>query len=201
MKRGLSMTGEFMSRLKDAIMPLHDEAEKYGPLNAVVAGNVSLDAYQRILQLLYGYVEPAEKAIALQFVQENLPLDYSARKRIPHLVKDLRFFGIASTDLQRIPCCRTLPALDSFDSALGCLYLFEGSRLGGLVIAKALIDKFGFENEQGYAYFGSDGLEVSVFWKSFKAMTENYVKAGGNGPQVISSAQAGFRCLNDWLNQ
>ncbi len=131
------MTGEFMARLKDAIMPLHDEAENYGPLNAVVTGSVSLDAYQRILQLLYGYVEPAEEEIELQVARENPAFDYSARKRIPHLVKDLNFFGISSQDLQRIPLCRNLPPLDSFDSALGCLYLFEGSRLGGLVSFKS----------------------------------------------------------------
>ena len=85
--------------------------------------------------------------------------------------------------------------------ALGCLYLFEGSRLGGLVLSKALEEKFGFEHYNGYSYLGSDGLDVPELWKSFRGVVKDYVAMGGDGTKIISAATSYFGALNTWLDE
>jgi heme oxygenase len=190
-----------MSRLKEAIMPLHDEAEKFGPLHTIPKGTATLDQYEEILKRLYGFVFPAEEMIEPGIIRENMRFDYDYQRRLPHLVKDLDYFGISETEAKTLPRCNSLPLLDSFDSTLGLLYLFEGSRLGGQVLAKALRDKFGFQNNQGYCYFGSDEVDIGPRWKSFRLMVEDHVNSGGKAHEIISSAQTGFACLNRWLHE
>lgn len=193
------MTETFMSGLREAIMPLHDEAEKFGPLHAIPAKTLTIDAYAKILTRLYGFVLPAENMIRDMIGTQNIFPDYGIRKRIPHLEKDLAFLGLPKHDLQGVPDCTIIPQLDTVPKAIGCLYLFEGSRLGGLVLAKALREQFRLENYQGYAYFASDGQDVPELWRSFRFFVEDYVAKGGNGTEIIDTATSSFAALNSWL--
>lgn len=193
------MAETFMKRLREAIIPLHDEAEKFGPLHAIPAKTVTVDVYTKVLTRLYGFVLPAEKMIADMIGQAKIFTDYTSRRRVPHLEKDLSFLGIPEHDLREPRLCNTIPHIDNIPKAIGCLYLFEGSRLGGLVLAKALREQFGFENFRGYAYFGSDGLDVPELWKSFRNVVEDYVANAGNGTEIIAAATNDFAALNSWL--
>jgi heme oxygenase len=193
------MTETFMSRLREAIMPLHDEAEKFGPLHAIPAKSLTVDAYAKILTRLYGFVLPAEKTIEDMIEPVKIFPDYMNRRRVPHLEKDISFLGISERDLREPRLCETIPRIDNIPKAIGCLYLFEGSRLGGLVLAKALREQFGFDNNKGYAYFGSNGLDVPELWKSFRNTVEDYVSKEGNSAEIIAAATSGFAALNRWL--
>jgi heme oxygenase (biliverdin-IX-beta and delta-forming) len=193
------MTPPFMQRLRDSIMPLHDEAEKLGPLHKIPDKSVTLEDYKKILERLYGFVSVAEDVIQTKMNDQCGALDYESRKRIGHLEKDLMFLGQSQEDFKQIPRCNDITHVGTFPDALGCLYLFEGSRLGGLVLSKALREKFGFKDYQGYAYFSSNGAEVPSMWVSFKDFTEDYVGSHGGGDDIINSAKVGFAALNKWL--
>lgn len=193
------MTPSFMQTLRDSIMPLHDEAEKLGPLHKIPDKSVTLEDYKKILERLYGFVSVAEDVIQTKMNDQCVALDYESRKRKGHLEKDLMFLGSPKSSLTQIPRCNDITHVGTFPDALGCLYLFEGSRLGGLVLSKALREQFGFKDYQGYAYFGSNGSEVPSMWASFKDFTETYVKSNGGGDDIINSAKEGFAALNKWL--
>ncbi|MGO8878990.1 MAG: biliverdin-producing heme oxygenase [Desulfomonilaceae bacterium] len=191
------MANQFMQRLRESIMPLHDEAEKSGPLSVIPEKTVTLEEYAKILERLYGFVSIAENVIRQQVQISSL--DYRKRTRLDHLVKDLIFLGNTRKSLNRIPVCRDISAIRNVPQGLGILYLFEGSRLGGLVLSKALKEHFGFQNFQGYSYFASNGVDVPAMWASFKDFMENYVQTQGGGDEIIVAAKNGFASLNEWL--
>ncbi len=193
------MTPSFMQRLRDSIMPLHDEAEKLRPLHKIPEKRVTLKEYKEILERLYGFVSVTEDVIRTKIDEQCVSLDYESRKRIGHMEKDLLFLGSSQESIEQIPRCKDISHVGTLPDALGCLYLFEGSRLGGLVLSKSLREKFGFKDYRGYAYFGSNGSEVTSMWSSFKDFTETYVEKHGGGDKIILSAQKGFASPNKWL--
>ncbi|MGC8658648.1 MAG: biliverdin-producing heme oxygenase [Desulfomonilaceae bacterium] len=193
------MVNGFMQRLRESIMPLHDEAEKMGPLHAIADGTIKLDEYIRVLERLYGFVRIAEKAIEDQMDHRCVALDYLNRKRANHLINDLTFLGRSRGFIQHLSCFDSSSRLTRLPDALGYLYLFEGSRLGGLVLSKALKEHFRFQDFRGYSYFGSNGADVPEMWGSFKDFMENYVDKYGEGDEIIRAAKKGFTLLNEWL--
>jgi len=193
------MKEEFLSRLKAAIMPMHEETEKSGLLGALAEGTGSLEDYLSALKRLYGFVAPAEALMEHAIRAGSIPFEYESMKRLPHLVKDLSFFGMSQSDIEKLPLCDDLPPVERFDQALGILYLFEGSRVGGKILAKALRDKFHFKHGQGCSYFSSDESEIGARWNAFRKKVERYASAEGARQAIIASAQAGFRSLNRWL--
>ncbi|MFA6222764.1 MAG: biliverdin-producing heme oxygenase [Desulfomonilaceae bacterium] len=191
------MAKEFMQRLREAIMPLHDEAEKSGPLSAIEQKTITLERYKKILERLYGFISVAEDLIIHEIQPSGL--DFGPRTRTNHLENDLIFLGHTRDSLTEIPLCDDISAIRTIHGALGLAYLSEGSRLGGLVLSKDLVDCFGFVDFQGYAYFASNGMDVPSLWLSFKDFMENYVESQGGGSEIILAARNGFASLNEWL--
>ncbi len=189
----------FFQRLREGIMPFHDEAEKVGPLHSIVSGTISMDEYRNVLMRLHGFVDPAERIIESRIHEDGLGFDYETMKRLPHLEKDLAFLGTTKGEVRRLPTCEDLAALETVPQAIGILYPFEGSRLGGQVLSKALRERFGFSELQGYAYFASNGANVGVLWQSFKDEVGRYVDERGHDEEIIESARNGFASLNTWL--
>jgi heme oxygenase len=190
----------FMPLLREAIMPLHDEAEKRGPLREIPEKTMTLNNYKKILGRLYGFVSVSEEVIEPLFASYSVDLDWGKRKRVGHLENDLIFLGENRKTLEMLPKCEEVSNIRNMSQALGIVYLFEGSRLGGLVLSKALREHFGFGNCQGYAYFASNGAEVVAMWQTFKNFMENHVASNGGEAEIIISAKQGFDLLNEWLD-
>ncbi len=191
--------GVFMQELRKAIMPIHDEAEKNGPLRQVVEKNVTLENYRMTLLRIHGFVSELEKAVDEVPGQYRSELDWDIRKRSGMLEKDLLFLGETTLKIRTSSKFDFKSQVRTVPQALGLIYLMEGSRLGGLVLAKALREHFGFSNFNGYSYFASPGIEVVPMWQSFTAFMENFVAVNGHGPVIIISAKNGFEALNTWL--
>jgi heme oxygenase len=153
------------------------------------------------LARMYGFVAPAERMIWPHVESTLVPLGYRPSPRVVHLEKDLSFMGFSPDQIQLIPLCESIPRLDSVAAAMGCLYLFEGSRVGGRVLIKPIIETFGFKDGLGYAYFGSDGMDVPALWDDFKMFMEDFAASERMAEEIIGSAVACFSALNTWLGE
>lgn len=189
----------FMPQLRDAIMPIHDQAEKHGPLSEIPKKTLTLDKYSKLLGRLYGFVYASELCMEPLLDNYASDLEWPKRKRVGHLLKDLIFLGESRMVVDALPKCQDVSSIQTTAQALGTLYLFEGSRLGGLVLSKALREHFGFQNFDGYAYFGSNGVEVVPMWQTFKNFMEKYVASNGGEQEIILSAKDSFESLNKWI--
>ncbi|MGD9819503.1 MAG: biliverdin-producing heme oxygenase [Desulfomonilaceae bacterium] len=191
----------FIRQLKEAIMPVHDEAEKRGPLKEIVSKTIKQDEYKKILERLYGFVFVSETITGPILSASDIDIEWNTRIRSPHLEKDLTFFGESESSIKSLPKCESLLNIKKPEEALGLVYLMEGSRLGGLVLAKALRQHFRFKNYQGYSYFSSNGTDMGPLWLSFQHLIQSYVEIHQSGDQIIESAVNNFKILNDWLNE
>ena len=57
---------------------------------------------------------------------------------------------------------------------IGCLYVLEGSTLGGQFILRALQERLGLSPDREARFFASYGKHVGSMWKSFGSFAEQY---------------------------
>ncbi|HYQ52414.1 MAG TPA: biliverdin-producing heme oxygenase, partial [Pseudomonas sp.] len=92
-------------------------------------------AYSRLIQAYYGFHAPLEARLGVY--QEPL------RAKTPALSLDLQALNLSAADIDALPLCQALPAISSEASALGVMYVLEGSTLGGQVLKRAMAERLG----------------------------------------------------------
>ncbi len=100
--------------------------------------------YRRLLQAYYGFHFPLEHCLS----------DYQGRERhkAPTLARDLLALGLSEADVGALPLCQALPAIHDEASALGVMYVLEGSTLGGQVLKRAMAERLGIGHDSGAAF-------------------------------------------------
>lgn len=199
--RGPGPGHPFLHQLKHAIWPLHEATESNPAMHKLLDKSISKAGYQQVLARLYGFMAPLEEAVdaSLNGAREALRYDPLQPSRLEDLRKDLRYFQMDDEAMAKLPRCPNVPALYTEAHAMGACYLMEGSRLGGLLLAKSLYDKFGFTPDQGITYFASGGEDVKQLWLRFARAITRFVDAGGDCLTIINAAMVGFAQLNGWL--
>ncbi|QJT08937.1 biliverdin-producing heme oxygenase [Oceanidesulfovibrio marinus] len=194
------MIHPFMSRLKDSIQDLHDAAQETRPLDAILNRSITRDEYRAVLERFYGIVIPFEAFIAANIGGFDLGQPYAEIARRPDLERDLLFFGADAEYIAALPLAE-VDARPDLPTALGLLYLMEGSRLGGLVIARSLQESLHVDPCHGAAYFSSRGKDPHMLNDELRNRLESWVTRTGKGDAVISAAREGFSLMNAWMDQ
>lgn len=119
---------------------------------------------------LYSRLESALEPWSDEFV--DLGLDYDKRKKLNLLTNDLRHFGWNSlTSFGDDFSLR----IETFPQAVGCLYVLEGSTLGGQVISKHLKSKLQLnEDGTGLSFYQSYGSSTGQMWRNFCESLSRY---------------------------
>lgn len=117
------------NRLREASSAAHARLDHHPLLGALVMDELSLGQYADALAALCG----PQRAMEATTLGAGLPAGYSIPIRSDALEQDL-----ADLDVTDWPPCRDWPDCDSIAGAVGVLYVMEGSRLGGQLIARKL---------------------------------------------------------------
>lgn len=178
-----------MSRLKQATLPQHHEAEALMP---VLDPSLTDTDYARLLRQLHGVIQPLEaRLLALPI---PAPFELDLRVKAPLLIRDL------ATLPGTRPVTITPPPLPGVPEALGALYVLEGATLGGQIITRHLRQTLGVTPQRGGAYFYGYGPATGTMWRAFgDAM--NRLVAPGDEAQVIAGAQATFETFANALRE
>ena len=102
-------------------------------------------------------------------------IDFAQRQRAHLLRADLQALGMKDSTVASLPRCQELPKIDDCFDGLGCLYVLEGSTLGGKLIARELERRFGLDQQSGAAFFNSYGADVGSMWMEFCLAVRTYV--------------------------
>jgi len=102
-------------------------------------------AYSRLIQAYYGFHAPLEARLGAY--QEPM------RTKTPTLTLDLQALSLSAADIDALPLCQALPAISSEASALGVMYVLEGSTLGGQVLKRAMAERLGLGPAAGTGFF------------------------------------------------
>ena len=138
-----------------------------------------------VLARFHGFFHPLEQALDARLG----PLVMAGRHRVPALRADLETLGLGAAAIAALPVCTAAPPA-SPGAAWGALYVVEGARLGGRVIARDLA-------RRGIAA----GLQ---FWPDAAATPSwpDFLRALEDVPDpslAEEGARATFRRLHDWM--
>lgn len=182
------MPSALHARLRAATAAAHEALE-----DALDLLRLPLDAqrFRRVLAGFHGFHRAWEPAIA-----RRLPAALVPRPRLPLIEQDLRALGWGDAELGAIALCAPAAALaDSADSALGSLYVLEGSTLGGRVIMRQ-VGAAAWCPPQGLRYFDPYGAETTARWR---ATLVHLADARGDSDRIVAGAVRTFEMLREWL--
>ncbi len=191
-----AMDSSILQRLKRETQACHADLERrVDVLNRVqtVAG------YRRLLQTFYGVYCPLEAEIlrSKSEIAQWLP-DIEDRMRTGSLRRDLNVLD--SSGSEDLPLAPTSP-LRSLADQFGCLYVLEGSTLGGQFIARDVRANLNYTPENGCAFFASYGANIGTMWRKFREAIEAYAASQPDRHDtIIHSAVATFQTFGDWID-
>ena len=193
-----------MKLIREEVWPLHEKIEKESPLTPVAEGVASKEQYAQVLKLLYGIIVPFEdnlkRRISLSLCGFSVLglLESNSWARCHLLEQDLVALGVNKSEIASLPICTKIPQCTTSEEALAILYLLQGSRLGGKVIAVNAKKSLSFDQNTGCAYFSSNNSEVGHYWMAFKDFTEANLN-NKSSLLVIKHIKNYFTILDDWL--
>ena len=165
-----------MEELKAATSLAHGQLQTVPFFVSLPACQLPLESYVgqlRALAAIHGALEPAlaeSDHFAVRAVWKE------EQRKLPLLEADLRFFAprvvadlkkaveATSRVVERI----RLRSLEQPLAQLGCLYVLEGSTLGGVVLRRQYARAFLLAGQEGQAYLNSYGPRVYERWAQFQ---------------------------------
>ena len=180
-----------LERLRRETSGLHRQVEEMTDL----PGSVSTrEDYVDLLGRLHGFHTAVEARLADPSWATgwlDLGIALPAHKRAHLLAGELVSFGARPTT-----AAVRLPSLDNLGQALGCLYVVEGSSLGGRVLAPAFRAALG---DVPTGFFDSDERMHPHPWRSVLAGLRKYDETAGSADDVVVGAQGTFLAFGQHL--
>ena len=189
--------GAVRTRLRAETQVWHDRVEELFDLPRQLR---TTEDYRRVLADLLGFHAPMEAAVG-RIDWTDVPLDLARRCRTPLVERDLRALGLSQAVIDALPRCSRLPQPTDRAAALGCLYVLEGSTLGGQVVRRHVQAALGPEVAGATAFFGSHGPAVGVLWRDFLVLLEKECATEAAIRSAAAAATRSFACLADWLSR
>ncbi len=184
------------TELRLATAAVHERLHHVPVFAALAAGRIDRGAYGGLLARLYGFHEPFEAAAA----QAAPPGLQPAQWRRAHLLRsDMAALGrsdaaIAELPRHPAPCVPWSPA-----RAMGCLYVMEGSTLGGRQLARQLGHLLPASAAAGRTFLLAGTGTDHVRWRDFCAALDACGADPAPRDEMVTGALDTFTCLEAWL--
>lgn len=185
---------DIMARVRHETASEHQRLESQIPISS---SDFDLAAYIKLLTNFWSIYRPLEARLSHLRLPPELQTEH--RSKLHLLEKDLHLLAPQSALPAAMPAC--LPAIDDLPQALGCMYVMEGSTLGGQIICRIMQERFGLTREHGCAFFSSYGAEVGTMWKKFSEQARWVLKSAGDQQRFIETAKLTFHCFEQWLTR
>jgi heme oxygenase (biliverdin-IX-beta and delta-forming) len=190
------LPGTLRRGLQLATRQAHIRIEQRMPF---AAPHFDVASYRQLLAAFHGFYRPLEQRLAAS-ARCLTALQWDQRVKLPLLTMDLLALGMTCGDIEALPICDRLPAVETPSRALGCLYVVEGSTLGGQVVQRLLFDSLGAAVADALAFFRSYGTEVGTRWRGFLVCLEA-LKDDKEAEEAKLTAVDTFRALENWLDE
>lgn len=182
-----------LTRLRAETRAEHDAIEQTLDL---VNEDLTAASYRHRIEQFYGFYRPLEDR--MRAIDSWLApwLDATQRRKTLLLEQDLKVLGCTSPE--GLPRCSDLPPLADPAAYFGCLYVLEGSTLGGQVIGRHIRDKLGVTAETGGRFFAGYGDQTGLHWQQFRSALTAFSAIHDADEQVIAAARSTFDRLTRW---
>lgn len=187
----------FLQKLKSETSNSHVALEQNPYSINLMNPNVSLNDYSNYLQKLYGFVAGFERTVFPKL--KEIDPDINLRCKSELMQHDLWHL---KCDFTKIPTVSEEDFNQHYTdsiTALGGLYVLEGSMLGGVMIKKHLTEKLGNEVSDNTKYFTGYGSDTGRVWKNFLHILSSHATDPEKEKIIINSANNTFDLLNQWI--
>jgi heme oxygenase (biliverdin-IX-beta and delta-forming) len=189
----------FLVRLRLETRALHASTEaRIAPAERLR----DVHAYARLLSSLsplYVFIEMRLASFG-EWAALDPPLDVHGRRRAHLIVADLRVLGADASGGRATGAA--LPHLQSFAQAFGALYVVEGSRLGGRVLARHVSSAVGSGAEAALSFLRGNGCDdTGALWKDLRAALGGYAALADQLTRdaIVAGALDTFCCFDRQL--
>ncbi|XFC40388.1 biliverdin-producing heme oxygenase [Stenotrophomonas indicatrix] len=174
-------------RLKAATRDSHGALDK-----RIMAGDIFADrsSFARFLRVQYRFHRSIDALYASPALDALLP-DLAERRRLQQVRSDLE-------DLEQALPGEDIAALGNdlpLPTALGWLYVAEGSNLGGTVLYK-MAAALGLDRDFGARHLAAHPDGAARHWREFTAALDAVVLSPAQEQEVIDAADAAFRSVH-----
>ena len=184
-----------LEALKNQTFTLHKALEKRLAFPETFASKIR---YANALILFYVFQrqfalnsEKFQSQVASQFA-------LTKRQRLPLIEQDMQQLSVEPLNINNFATLH----LTSLDEFYGCLYVNEGSTLGGNIIQAEMLKIHGDSALNWTHYLNPYGAEMIAMWQSFRSALMAELIAGNVGIDgVISGAAKSFQFMLDTAAQ
>lgn len=173
-------------RLKAATRDRHGALDK-----RIMAGDIFADRsnFARFLRVQYRFHRSIDALYANPALGALLP-DLGERRRLTQVARDLQDLeqALPGADIDALPSDLALP------TALGWLYVAEGSNLGGTLLYK-MAAGLGLHCDFGARHLAAHPDGTARHWREFTAVLDAVPLSAEQDQQVIDAADAAFRSV------
>jgi heme oxygenase len=193
----MNQAENILNKLRAQTSTLHSALEQT-PLSAgLLAEHVTQENYVAYLQKMREIVAFYENNV-FPSLANTLP-DVNKREKLQLIDKDLAYLSASSAELMSFE--NPVSQNPSTAYALGCMYVMEGSTLGGKVILRHISKTLGIVSGQGGSYFAGYGEETGYYWKNFLHILQEYSASHNTDDEIITGAKDTFASIKYYFEQ
>lgn len=178
--------GVLLAQLRAATREQHARLESLPALRRLFDHDYSIAEYIHLLQSFFSIFAPLEAAVTATGRKTAAGLGYEFRTE--DLAADLNTFAAGAVVEISVPSILTC----SRAAETGCLYVLEGSRLGGQVIARQLATSLGLTVDGGMRFFAGSTESMGYNWAQFCHCAELSCNDPAAREAAVSAAAATF---------
>lgn len=155
--------------------------------------------YTELLKRFYTLYEPLEAQLEGAVDWPAVGWDFEGRRKTPWLEADLQALGVSADELAHWQRAQPAGPVTDLGTAVGTLYVIEGSTLGGQMIAKQLLEPMGITRENGGKFFRAYGAETGQRWREFGQWAEAQAARAPLSDAALRGARATFEEFARWM--
>lgn len=182
-------------RLKAETRVDHEETEKSVGSDRIMSGTLTRDQYEDILLKQYMiHADLEQKLQRIKDLTEWSELEFELRKKINLLNFDLQLLGVNPKENHSVTFDFSPSNLAQ---GIGCLYVLEGSTLGGAVIKRKLESIPEIADTKALQFYGAYGENLGMMWKKFIACLDQLDAQPEIHDEVVESARQTFKVVKE----
>lgn len=180
-------------RLKAATHAVHDVLDK-----SIMAGNIfaSREQFAKFMRVQYRFHRDLDALYANPSLAALIP-DLAGRRRLPKIASDLADLG------QPLPAEQPgkLNGDTSLPTALGWLYVVEGSNMGGAILFKMAREKLGLDQNHGVSHLAAHPDGVARHWREFTAALDGVQLTPEQEDEAVQGAESAFLAVQGYVRE